>query len=248
MIVQLYGYNYIRKIYKSILHNQKEIDNLCRFYDYIYIVSYGYCIDINGFTRLDKKTAIIDLSQDIKTIYDKFNDTTRNEINKTFNNDKLTFVPMHSWPKHVYKTYYHFERSQGRHPLLLREFSKYIIFAAFYKDSLLAYVTCFEDNNIIRIANIGSIRTTQIDNETKKLISNSTRRLVYEMCKFGIEQKYDFLDLGIVNLTDESKKGIAFFKMGFNRSLIDTYLYRFSTIRFNLFNEKLEKRFNIHIH
>ena len=93
-------------------------------------------------------------------------------------------------------------------------------------------MACIEDNNVMRLAQIASMRNSDIDKSLKKLISNASRRIIFEICKYCIKKNYHFFDLGIVNLTDKNKKGIVNFKMSFTDELIKTYIYRFETEKF----------------
>ena len=108
-----------------------------------------------------------------------------------------------------------FENSQGRMPLLKRDILKSKIFSAYYNNHLITSMACMEDDNIMRLAQIASMRNSDVNNDLKKIISNASRRIMFEICKYCNEKNYQFFDLGIVNLNDKSKKGVVNFKMSF---------------------------------
>ncbi|MDP2947297.1 MAG: hypothetical protein Q8N88_04215 [Nanoarchaeota archaeon] len=72
------------------------------------------------------------------------------------------------------------------------------------------------------------------------MISIATRRLVYEVCKYGKEHNYKLFDLGSMpaDLKDKKKAGIAAFKGSFGGTLEDEYTYTYKSKLYKFF-EKL---------
>ena len=73
------------------------------------------------------------------------------------------------------------------------------------------------------------------DKEMLRLISFSTRRLVWEICKYGKENDYFGFDLGSINLVDSNKASIAQFKNSFGGKIVDEYLYIYKSKIFKFF-------------
>ena len=230
----------IRRIYEKIDFN--TLNNLKEIYDYIYLVSYNY-INTQGLniSVFEKKTPIIHLNKSFDDIFINFKSNTKNEIRKTFKIEGLNFVNFDKNYEEIFNLNKLFETNKGWKPTIIDEFKNGNTFSAYYKNELMAFVFCNIDNNIIRVTNIASNRKKN-SNEYNKIIGYSTRRLIYEICKWGLDNNIVFVDLGIINFTDPSKKGIAKFKSSFGADIIDTYIYRYKNKKF------LDLKTDFHIH
>jgi len=118
----------------------------------------------------------------------------------------------------------------------------YLAFSAYYKGELISLILCFDSFPYLRARSICSKRLEINDKEKYKIISNSTRRLVYEICKYGKERHYRLFDLGSMpsNLKDKKKTGIAKFKGAFGGKLEDEYTYTYKSSLYKFF-ERLVK-------
>ena len=70
-----------------------------------------------------------------------------------------------------------------------------------------------------------SKRLSTHDHELNKVISNASRRLVYEVCKWARAREYKFVGLGAVTTSTEQKANVAQFKMFFNPKIEIEYTY-----------------------
>ena len=86
---KIYGLNCTR-IVKNEISDNDILENLKKINDYIYLISYQK-VKLKDFSLMEKVTPIIRTSYDEEKIYKNFNQTTRNEINKTYNNCNLEF-------------------------------------------------------------------------------------------------------------------------------------------------------------
>ena len=238
------GMKYLRTVFKRI--NISTITSLKEKYDYIYFVSYEKK-DIQDFFCLYKKTAVIDLTKGLERVYYSFNKATRKQVNKSNRIQGLDFVSLDTNSSQAYNILSKFELSQGRTPPPSFEFSQSMIFSAYYNKRLIAYVSLFINDGIIREIYKASVRLEK-DDIPLNIISCAGRRIVYEICKYGINNGYDIYDLAVVNLTDPQKAGISKYKMSFTKTLIDTYIYRFETSEFIELREKLLTEKNLYIH
>lgn len=237
----------IKCIYKEI--NKNIFYELIKKYDYIYLVSYNYIdlsfnnidFSLNNIEYLKKITPIIDLKNSVDNIFKKFRTNTRRGINQTFKIENLKFINLDKNYKEIYELNKNFEYSHGWKPTIIDEFINGYTFSAYYNNKIIAIISCNIDNNIIRVTNIASNRLEN-NNEYNKIVGYATRRLVYEICKWGVENNSEFFDLGIINLLDPTKKGIASFKSSFGGEIVDTYIYRYKSKQF------LNLKTNYHIH
>lgn len=209
-------------------------------YQKIIIFSYKKLNLGQDFSVFHKLTPNIYLEQDLENIFSKFNETTRNEIRKTFKNPDLKFVSEDRNFDEIYKLYRNFEYAQKRVPFSKGVMKDYLAFGAYYKNELISIILCFKSFPYLRIRSIYSKRLEIEDKEKYKVISNATRRLVYEICKYGKEHGYKLCDMGSMpaDLEDKKKSGIAHFKGSFGGKLEDEYMYTYKSKLYKIF-EKL---------
>lgn len=173
----------------------------------------------------NKKTSVIDLTQSLDDIFNKFKKNTRNEIRKTDNITGLKIVINDRSLREIYNLHKKFERGQGRKPLAISSFKESVFFSAYYNKKLISCVACYHDNLYIRIRLIFSTRLFKKGNDVYTIIGYSTRRLVWEACKYGKLKNNILLDMGAVNFDDAKKEGITNFKMDFGGKVVDEYSY-----------------------
>jgi len=221
MIIKInkFGFKVIRYILEPF-----ENFSLTKKYSLVQVLNYKKT-NYPGFTRRSKKTPIINLGRSQEDIFINFNSTARNEIRRSEKINKLEFKILDNNIKEAYNIYAGHERAQGRKPERKAEFKGGKIFSAYYKKKMIAVIICFHGSDYLRAKSISSRRMENINREMLKIISFATRRLVWEICKYGKSNNYKGFDLGSINLTDSGKKGIAAFKQSFGAEIIDEYNY-----------------------
>jgi len=209
-------------------------------YQKIVIITYNNFNLGKEFHVHHKLTPNIYLNQKLDDILSKFNETTRNEIRKTFNNSELKLVACDKNFNEIYELYKNFEYNQERVPFSKEAMKDYLAFGAYYKKELISLILCFDSFPYLRARSICSKRLETEDKEKYKIISNATRRLVYEICKYGTEHSYKLFDLGSMpaDLNNPKKAGIAAFKGAFGGKLEDEYTYTYKSESYKFF-EKL---------
>lgn len=231
---KIFGFKEIKYIFEPTPTNLEEHK---RHYSMISISSYRE-LNLTDFCCRHKKTPIIDLEKTAEEIFDGFNSTTRNEIRQSEKIKDLEFKREDNNMEEAYILYSGHEFSQGRIPERRQEFEGCKIFSAYYQNSMIAAIICFYYPGYLRAKTISSKRMENISQEMNKVISLSSRRLVWEICQYGQEHGYKGFDLGAINLTDQKKKGIAQFKQSFGPIIVDEYAYFYKSHLFKLF-EKL---------
>lgn len=191
-------------------------------YHYITGVSYNK-FDFGLQVKMKKKqTAVLDLSRTLDDIFFAFAKNTRNEINKTKKMPDLKIALADKNFKEIKKLYSAFAPDK-KIVNISSCLSEFLFFSAYYKNQLISCIACYYNENL-RAKAIFSARSKK-DKEFQKIIGYTTRRLVWEICKYGKERKFKLFDLGGVNFKDPAKKGITNFKMSFNGRVIDEYHY-----------------------
>lgn len=216
---------------RRVTDDESKVQSL-HSYGYIHIASYRALQLGASFSLRKKETLIIDLTQSMEVIFAAFNKTGRNEIHKTERDTDYVFTVLDKNIRKIYSLHKKFERAQGRRPIPKAEFTKGQIFAAYYKNELVAAISTYSDDTNLRINQIFSLRLEhrkETEVNMRNVVSCASRRLVYEICLYGKQEKIKTLDFCIVNLTDPSKGGINQFKSSFGGQLVDTYIYNYRT-------------------
>ncbi len=231
-ILSIFGLKYIRLILDEI--NPQETKSLKKDYDYIVIYAYKKP-DINDFDIKEQIISIIDLSQNPDEIFKKFKKNTRNEIRKTDSIKNLEFkIPDNNFNK-SYRFYKKIKKQDGVIPDIKKEFSGCLFFNASLNNKIIASVSVYDTGQILRLKHIVSSRKK--DNFDSRLSGYATRKIIWEIIKYGNNHKYKKLDMAGVNLTDPSKKGITEFKQSFGGEIIANYICRYKTKKFNFFQK-----------
>ena len=201
--------------------------NLKQNFDYVYVVAYKDIEDAE-FEIIEKKSAVIPLSDNIDNVFSKFHSTTRNEIRKSLKNISILVESnIKDWNK-FYNFHKNCEKDRGWIPAPLDELKKSIIVSIKYLGDYIAAFSCYEGEGMLRVDRIFSARKSSKFEKLRSVIfSSSSRRIVYELCKIGIGKECRFLDLGGVDLNDPVKRGISEFKMKFGSQIIPVKIGRF---------------------
>ncbi|MDD5749178.1 MAG: hypothetical protein PHO91_00120 [Patescibacteria group bacterium] len=243
MIVEKNNF-FIKKVF-FILEPFGDLQELKNKYDYIAIITDREISDKKDFELRKKKTSIIDIFPDKDRIFKNFNDTTRNEVNRTYKNKDLSFFQTkfgENFFKDCYIVYKKHEISQGRLPDRIGNFKEFIFFGASFKGEVLACSAVYKAKSVLRIKNFSSLRKNKSDKEIIKIISAASRRIIWEICLFASEHGFGGVDLAYVNLQDPAKAGIDRFKLGFGGRITDDYTYVYKNKKV-IFLEKIWKIF-----
>jgi hypothetical protein len=209
-----------------ILLDDEALFNVAHKNPYAYVSAISYSeYKLSNWKRKEKDTALINLRIPEEEIFTGFNDTTRNEIRKTYSNDQLSISQNEADFVELYELYSSFERAQGRKPMEEKEARRYIPFAVKYGSEIIAGQFVYASRPWLRIRSIFSKRLEVPDKEMIKVISNAGRRLMWEICRWGRMNKYESLDVASVNQSEPKSKNIALFKMSFGGKITTEYTY-----------------------
>jgi len=180
-----------------------------------------------------KKTINISLAGSFDDIFKHFNDTARNEIRRTFEITEFSFTVNDGNYKEVYLLYRLFRIAKKLKLRPLAFLASGLLFSAYYKSELISTITCYDAFPYLRIQNIFS-KLDRGDRDVRRLVGYATRRLIYEICRYGNMQGFSLLDLASANFTNPAKAGITQFKSSFGGIVADeyTYTYRSGILRF----------------
>lgn len=195
-------------------------------------VSFNEClnnVDIEGFSKEEFTTLVIDLTQDLDTIWKKMHRNCRRSIIKAkkdgvtvrVNQDYEIFFKMNSEFRRLkglseYGVDVEFMKKNGL--LFLSEFEGKIIGGLFY-------VT---DGKNIRSL-IGASSRLEENDTSSQLYGNSTRLRIWEAIKYSKEKGMITFDMGgyyTGKNPDPQKEGINNFKKSFGGELVTHYIYQ----------------------
>jgi len=205
-------------------------------YSYINIFSYDK-VDWPGFYVIEKTTALIDLQKEEADIFKNFSDTTRNEIRRTYKNENLKFLFNESPTDDSYKFYKDFEYLQGRVPVSKEALMGIKCFSAYYGGNFISAIYVIDQYPYLRIRSIFSKRLEAEDKELYKIISNASRRLVWEICQWGRKNNFKSLDMASVNFNNPKTANITKFKMSFGGEVVSEYTYEYKSEMFKIFEK-----------
>jgi len=184
-----------------------------------------------------KTTSLVKLDRDEDEIFSKFSDTTRNEIRRTFRNDELKFVFSDNITDDSYQLYKRFEYLQGRVPVSKKSLQQCVLFSAYYRGEIISAIYVMKIKPYLRIRSIFSKRLEIEDKDLYKVISNATRRVVWEVCLWGIKNNFSSLDMASVNMSNPKTISISKFKISFGGDIINEYTYIYKTKIFTWFEK-----------
>lgn len=208
-------------------------------HSFITIISYKPLSLGKEFDLKKKDIVNIYVNKDIKEILAGFKRTTRQEINKTYNIERLKIVADDKNFDTTYKLYKEFEYAQGRVPWGKESFENTVLFNAYFRDTLVSSISCYDTFPYFQVRAMFSKRLSAVDRKLQKIISFSTRRLVYEVCRFAHNKGFTFVGLGSVNFSDPQKARVAQFKNFFGGRVEHEYTYTYKSALFKFFEKFL---------
>ena len=219
---------YLFFTYARVILNDELLAWLVRDCAYSYIVGVSHNqFDLGHQVSIrQKKTIMIRLDMSIEKIFQKFNDTARNEVRRTERMSDLVFTCNDGNWNEIYTMYKAHRKERGL-PIHSLKFLQWgMQFSAYWQGRLISTITCYNAKPCLRIQNIFS-RIAADDKELRRITGYASRRLVYEICKFGSQNGYTLLDMASANVADPAKAGITQFKSSFGGTIADEYIYTY---------------------
>lgn len=212
----------------------EKISEIVRGHHYgrISILSYRRH-DLPKFRVKEKPTSIIDLTKTQEMLWSSMSKTTRNEINRTLREDAYAVQLGDANFDAVYDLYEAFEYARGAAPLSRAFMSHGIPCSISYAGHRIAGVFVNTAPGKLRVQAIFSLRHNA-DAELRRRISNASRRLIWEIVRWGKEKGYASLDLASINESTPEAAAIAAFKKSFGGQTITEYLHVYRSPLFAL--------------
>lgn len=205
-------------------------------------LNFCYCkkkLHIKGFTCQNELTNVIDLTQDLDTIWKKMdNKNVRYWINRAEREGiKIRINEDYDQFYKIYRSFIKKKRIKslfdifGVRSTSLESMKKHgTLFVAEYKGEILAGTLYLEDDAHIE-AWLGASKRLESDKKKKTLVACANRLLDWEAIKYAKDKGIKEFDLGGLWPEEEAKKdtmkqGINDFKLSFGGKTVDCYSYK----------------------
>lgn len=231
--ISLFGCVYARVLSTRVTPN--EADDLKKKYAYTHIYSFAK-ENLSHFDMRIQRTLIFDLSQDLEAIFKKFNDTCKKHIRRGERTTDLTLKVLDGDFAGSYALYRRVKSQEGARPDIRKEFDRCIFFNAYLRGEMIVTMSFYDNGAIIRAKHIASVRKERA--EDAKIVAYASRRLNWEVMKWGKAHGRSIFDLGGIT-DDPGKAGIREFKQSFGGDEVDIYMYRHMTPFFFLLKKIL---------
>jgi len=210
-------------------------------FDYSFVVSYGD-FDDPDFKVMPKYSCMIDLEGGVDAMLKRCNPTCRNEIRRTYRMSELNFHIADKERSAAYLLHKESEAEREWLPIPPDEFQKSIVAFITYMEEPIAGMTCYYSGTRMRVGRIFSRRKSRLWSNVQKVVfSASTRRIVHELSRIGIEYGCKALDLGGIDLDNPAKAGIAQFKLSFGGGIVPVKIGRYEKPKFTARKDEIKK-------
>lgn len=216
------------KYHRIVTDNFYEDKNeeLLKNFNYSFVISYGDFVS-KSYDVVDKNAVIIELDKGIDSVFSKFNATARKHTRRFEKLDELTFHKEILNKIDFYDFYTECEHSRGWKPVPEDEIFNSIIFYVCHNGIPISGISAYTCENKIRLGRIFSLRNTTGIDKANLVFGVAAKKIVYEFCVFGVENNFDSLDLGGIDVTSDQKSGITDFKLSFSNNIVPVKIGRF---------------------
>jgi len=223
----------IKIIRKRVFFIQKEVwfskPVEDKKYSSLHFIGYKNYGRVAGFQRRIGHTLVLDLNQDLGTIFSNMSKTTRYEIRKAqlMNNIR---IKIDENQEEYYQLYRQFQKNKKLHiepQKSLLQNSK--LFNCYFGKNLICSVLFYDDFPVARARKINSLSQSNI--LKKKDISYLGRYTIWFAIKYFKRRHYKIFDFGGASLDPTSPLyGITQYKMSFGGNLVSEYHYTKNSI------------------
>lgn len=175
-----------------------------------------------------KTTRIVLYDKSADEIALSFRKNYRNEIRKTYRDDRVLAKIEEGFSKDGYALYREFE-IQAHRPYLTEGKIGGVWSLGYINGELVSGIYLIDTFPVLKIASIFSVRK-QANVQNATLIGCVGKRLMYDICLWAKKGHYEYVDLAFFDENDETKAGIAKYKLGFGGDVVNEYMYEKKTV------------------
>lgn len=196
-------------------------------------VSFHACtrnVDLEGFSKQEFTTLVIDLTQDLETIWKKMSKSScRYSINKAKKDDVIVRVNQGYDEFHLINSEFRTKKGLSEYNVDI-EFMKRngVLFVSEYNGEIIGGQLYISDGKNIRWL-LGASKRLEETREMRTLIGNANRLAIWEAINYAKENNLNNFDMGgyyTGETPDPQKDGINIFKKSFGGELATHYIYQ----------------------
>ena len=236
MIVTLPNYNYGR--FTSFDFTNDEIKSLSQGLDYSFFASNERLPMNSELEIVEKQSAWVKILENQEDQILSFQPTCRNEVRRSLKSTEISIEINNTPIDELFQFHKQCEMERNWFPIPPQELESSVVICVRYLDELIAGMTAYYYKDFLRVGRIFSSRKSIKYKDLQQVVfSSASRRVVYELTRWGFQNGFRYLDLGGITLEEESKSGITKFKLSFGSEIMPMYLGRRNDSNFNLLNE-----------
>ncbi|MCK9631759.1 MAG: hypothetical protein M0R30_08945 [Methanoregula sp.] len=226
MIVKLPVGSYARFVGDSF--SEEELQNYMEHVDYFTVASYSELPKIEGITSINKQCALIFVRANEEDQILTYRKITRNEVRRSYRTTEYKVEINCTPPDELYSFHMLCEKERQWKPVPPEELLASLTVCVRYKEELIAGMSVYSGNGVLRVGRIFSRRRSDIYHDLpKSMISAASRMVVHELTRYAVRNNIAMLDLGGIDPDDPSKAGISQFKLLFGSEIRPVWLGRF---------------------
>lgn len=200
-------------------------------YEYVFAYALTDLGQVEGFTREEKWTQLLSLATTSDELFAGLHKNNRYKVRRTYRDPDVEIVVDDPARDASYDFYRAVKEADGVVPDIRADFSSVRWINAYRRGELISSTCWFDSGRVLRAKHIVSMRKREP--EDAALIARLTRRLFWEACLLGLDNRYRYVDLGGLDPQDPDKKGVADFKRSFGGETVKVYVYRSATEAWN---------------
>jgi hypothetical protein len=186
-------------------------------------------LELPGFQSHIGKTGIVSLDADYETVASRFRKTVRNEISRTHRDPDFSWIISNDITDEGYALLCDFFKARGMASFPRSTYQGCMEFLAYEKGVPISGILLYPSAPVPVIAAIFSRRRIVDDDEMYKRIGFASKRLMEEVCKWGIEKGMKAIDLSSLDPESSRVPGITEYKMSFAPAIVDRYIYEYAS-------------------
>lgn len=156
-----------------------------------------------------------------------FRKNYRNEIRKTYRDDRVSINVEEGYSKGGYALYKEFE-TQAHRPYITQKEANGVWALGYINGELMSGIYLIDSSPVLKVVSIFSTRK-RAGAQDATLIGCVSKRLMYEVCRFGKDKNFSCVDLAFIDSVDKERTGIVSFKIGFGGDIVNEYMYEKKT-------------------
>lgn len=232
--------------YRDVFREEKPV-SLDQYLDanYAFLVCHGELTIENTEWLTDSKTSgVIQVLADEEEQILTYQATCRNEVRRSYKIDDFSIEINNTPQDELFAFHKTCESLRGWIPVPPEELAASRTIAVRFKDELIAGMSAYGSQDILRIGRIFSLRkSTKYQDLQQVIFSSASRRVIHEFTRLANREGFTRIDLGGIVIDGAGKKsGITEFKMSFGSEVQPVTLIRHKGEGFNA----LEKHFRTH--